>query len=185
MKQKLLEIYSFDFLKLEFKAQLWKYLAINVMLFLVPLLLGQPQLLIGTFVNFMLIYIAVNYKHNEMLPAIFLPALATVLRDTLLGPATMYLAVLMPFIWIGNALFILSIRNFLIQKTKPLKLFVLSSVFKSAFLFVITLLLVALFKFPTALLLAMGGLQIVTALAASVIYLVFFKRSLLKEEHVS
>lgn len=85
MFAKLQSIYTHDFTRIEFKTQTWKFVLINFALFAIPLLLGQPQLLIGSIVNFGLVYMALNFKKNELLPAIFLPAIASLLHGVLWG----------------------------------------------------------------------------------------------------
>ena len=152
-----------------------KYLTINILLFAVPIFLGDSQIIVGSIVNLALIYIALNFKQAKLLPAIFIPAVASILRNTVLGSATLYLAILMPFIWMANGLFIISIREI---ANKGKSLFVslgVSSIIKAIFLFSITFVLVSLFKFPNVLLIAMGILQLATALIASIVYLIMNK----------
>ena len=154
-----------------------KYLSINVLLFVVPFFLGESQLLVGSVVNLALIYIALNFKQAKLLPAIFLPAIASILRNSVLGSATAYLAILMPFIWMSNGLFIMAIRG-MVYKGKSLILSLgVSSVAKALFLFCVTFMLVSLFKFPNVLLVAMGIMQLVTASIASIIYSIYSKNS--------
>jgi len=152
-----------------------KFVILNVLLFVIPLFLGEPQLLVGSIVNFILIYIAINYKQGNLLPAIFIPAIASILRNTLLGSLTGYLAILLPFIWMANGLFIFIIRGFLKNKKNIILSLVSASFLKAAFLFLCTFLLVSFFSFPKALLVPMGLLQVVTALIASTSFLVFKK----------
>lgn len=153
----------------------FKFVILNVLLFVVPLFLGEPQLLVGSVVNFILIYIAINYKQGKLLPAIFIPATASILRNTLLGSLTGYLAILLPFIWMANGLFIFIIRGFLKNKNNIILALGSASVLKAAFLFLCTLILVSVFNFPKALLVPMGLLQVLTALIASTAFLVFKK----------
>jgi len=176
MFTKLKKLYFLDFTSEKILSHLAaKYLIINVLLFVVPVFLGDSQILVGSIVNFALIYIALNFKQAKLLPAIFIPAVASILRNTVLGSATIYLAVLMPFIWTANGLFIMAIRGLIYKKRSYLFSFGLASVFKASFLFICTFVLVSLFKFPTVLLIAMGVLQLSTAFIASTVYLILFK----------
>jgi hypothetical protein len=167
------KIYALDF----------AYLAVNVLLFAIPFFLEGPQIIVGTIVNFLLIYTALNFKQAKLLPAIFLPAIAGLLRGTVLGTVTVYLGVLMPFIWVANGLFVLAIRG-LVARMLPVvaegkKLFYclgIASIIKVGFLFAITFALVSLFNFPQVLLLSMGAMQLATAMIGSVLYLLVFKR---------
>jgi hypothetical protein len=176
MLAKLKEIYYLDFTSNKILSHTTiKYLGVNILLFVVPFLIGEPQLLVGSMVNFALIYLALNFKQAKLLPAIFLPAIASILRNSVLGSATIYLGILMPFIWMANGLFILSIRWYL-SKGRSLSISLgVSSIAKAVSLILITFFLVALFNFPKVLLLAMGILQLATAMIASIIYLIVSK----------
>ena len=169
-------LYTLDLLngKILEKAAI-KLITVNVLLFVIPLMIGDPQLLVGSIVNFLLIYIAINFKENKLLPAIFLPAIASLLRNTLLGSLTVYLAVLLPFIWVANGLFIFLIRGLVKNKHKLVTGLFVSAVAKAIFLFVCTLALVSVFHFPSVLLIAMGILQLATAGIAGICYLGYLK----------
>ena len=182
MFTKLKKLYFIDFASQKVLSHTTvKYLVVNVLLFAVPIFLGESQIIVGSIVNFALIYIALNFKQAKLLPAIFIPAVASILRNTVLGTATVYLAVLMPFIWTANGLFIMAIRGLIYKKRSYLISFGLASVLKALFLFICTFVLVSLFKFPTVLLLAMGILQLATAFIASILYLILFEnRKVLK-----
>ena len=169
-------IYAHDFKKENIlEESKFKIVLLNSLLFIVPLFFGEPQLLVGSIVNFILIYIAINYKKGNLIPAIFIPATASILRNTLLGSLTGYIAILLPFIWLANGLFIFSIRGFLKNKTKLFLSLFFASILKSTFLFLITFLLVSILNFPKDLLTPMGILQLSTALIASMSFLVYKK----------
>jgi len=152
-----------------------KYAFANVLLVAVPIFFGHPQILVGAIVNLILIYIAVNFRRHALLPAIFLPSLAALARGVLFGPFTIYLAIFAPFIWIGNAIFIMAIRYFLMKHYWRIIAFVVSSAFKAGFLAGITLILMQFIKIPPVFLQAMGILQLITALIASGVYLCGYK----------
>jgi hypothetical protein len=171
MFTKLKNIYSLDFASDKVLTHTnTKYLIINVALFVLPFFLGGSQIVLGSIVNFLLIYIALNFKQAKLLPAIFLPAIASFLSNTILGSATIYLAILMPFIWLSNGLFIMTIRGLVHNKKNLFLSLGTASVLKAFFLFGITFILVSQFKFPNVLLLAMGLLQLATAIIATTIY---------------
>ncbi len=171
MFAKLQQIYTYDFTQVKFATQTVKFISLNLALFLIPFIFGQPQLLIGSIVNFGLIYMALNFKKNELLPAIFLPSIASLLHGVVWGPLTLYIAVLMPVIWLGNALLVLGIRFLVLKKLKVSLSIVIAGIAKTALLFTATLLLVAVFKFPEALLLLMGVMQLSTIFIAGIAYL--------------
>jgi len=161
-----------DLIHKRIRLELLQYAMLNLALFFVPFLLGHPQLLVGSLVNAMLIYIAVNFKGYRLVPAIFLPALAVLSQGLIFGSLTKYLAILVPFIWAGNFILIISVRFFLLRKRSQLISFAFSSFLKALFLFAVTALFVLLFDFPRIFLLAMGPVQLLTALAGSGINLV-------------
>jgi len=175
MLSSLKKIYSLDFLngKILEKSAL-KLILVNILLFVIPFVIGEPQIIVGSIVNFFLIYIALNFRQKDLLPAIFLPAIASLSRNVLFGSLTIYLSVLMPFIWVSNALFIFAIRAFL-SKSQRLSLSLFSAGFlKAAFLFSITSLLILQFKFPQQLIIAMGVMQLITASIATIAYVIFY-----------
>lgn len=175
MFSKLTQLYFHDFTELKFSKSLLKYLSVNLLMFLLPFLLNQPQLLVGSIVNLGLIYIAINFKGRELLPAIFLPSLASVLNGVLLSSLTPFIAPLMPLIWISNALLVFSIRYFLLHKKYLLISLSLAGIFKVVVLFTGTWILVSALNFPTVLLNAMGLMQLFTISIASTIYLIISK----------
>ena len=172
MFAKLYQIYAHDFTESKFETQTIKFWILNLALFIVPFFFGQPQLLIGSIVNFGLIYMALNFKRNELLPAIFLPSIATVLHGVVWGPLTIYIAVLMPLIWLGNAVLVLGIRYLVLTKKSTWLALLVSGIAKTLVLFLGTLLLIGLFNFPQALLLLMGVLQLGTVIIGSAAYIV-------------
>lgn len=133
-----------------------KYVFANILLVAVPIFFDHPQILTGTIVNLILIYIAINFRRNALLPAVFLPSLAALAKGVLFGPFTIYLAIFAPFIWIANAIFIIGIRYFLMKWKREIFAFGLAAIFKAAFLFSIALLLMSFIKVPTVFLGAMS-----------------------------
>lgn len=202
MFTKIKKLYALDLLNgkvLDF-AKL-KLVLINALLFFVPLFIGEPQVVIGTIVNLFLIYIALNFKKCNLLPAIFLPAIATLLRNVLLGPFTLYLAVLMPFIWIANGLFVMLIRMSA-SKGQSARMdskrmvmmgtgmdggvspgivgiggLAIASVSKSLFLFACAFSIISIFKFPPVLLIAMGPLQLLTSGLAGIVFFLYSRNT--------
>ena len=79
--------------------------------FLVPFFIGGPQLLVGSMVNALLVVAALKLPTRALWPVIIFPSLAVFLRGVIFGPLTIFLAYLIPFIWISNALLVLVTRN--------------------------------------------------------------------------
>lgn len=172
MLTRLSSLYSHNFHKLSIRTHRSEYFGANLALFAIPFLVSQPQLLTGTLVNLGLIYIALNFKKNELLPAILLPSLAAFLHGVIWGPLSPYLAVMMPLIWLGNASLVMAVRFFALRKANSFIMVASAALLKAGILFGGTFVLVHTLNFPQALLGAMGITQLITALAGGVLYLV-------------
>ncbi|MBI5152060.1 hypothetical protein HZA39_00850 [Candidatus Peregrinibacteria bacterium] len=171
MLETLQKVYSLETAAKRPNYAVLKYIFANILLVAAPIFLDHPQILTGTIVNLILIYIAVNFRRNALLPAVFLPSLAALAKGVLFGPFTIYLAIFAPFIWIANAIFIMAIRYFLMKNWRWIFTFGAGAILKAAFLFSVTLILMQFIKIPSVFLQAMGILQLGTALMAGVIYI--------------
>jgi hypothetical protein len=140
--------------------------------FFLPFVLGHPQILVGIVVNAMLIVGATYLKGHKLLPLILLPSLGVLTAGVLFGTYTVFLLYLIPFIWIGNAIYVYTYKHFNIAKYK-LKNNVLgigiASLLKAGFLFGATFLLVQFAIVPSIFLTAMGVLQLTTALIGGIV----------------
>ena len=156
--------------KLGSKQETIELMAYSLVSFFIPLIFRQPQLLVGTVVNAVLILTALNLKNRNILPAIMLPSIAAAAGGYLFGGFTMYLVYMIPFIWLGNAIIVLAFKQFRLQKNKNFIVTLgISSLAKAGFLLGITLLLVSLSIVPAVFLTAMGLLQLTTALVGGVL----------------
>jgi len=132
--------------------------------FAVPFLLGHPQLLVGTIINACLFLAAAFLPVSFIYPIIFFPSLAVLSRGLIFGPITYFLALMIPFIWLGNWLLVFGFRKvFDLIKNFPLSFFA-ASLAKSIFLFVFSFLLFKLKLLPKQFLSSMGSIQLITAL---------------------
>jgi hypothetical protein len=147
--------------------------ALTAIAVLVPLLLGQPQLLVGSAVNFMLIMAAINVRGwKKILPLIVLPSVAAVAGGFLFGPFTIFLVYMVPFIWVGNAILVFVFKYLYVTKGKNYAITLLIAAgLKAGFLFATALLLINLSILPLIFAMAMGVMQIVTAIVGG--FLVF------------
>ena len=135
---------------------------------LVPLLFRQPQLLVGSIVNFMLVMAAINIRGwKKIIPLIVLPSVSAAVGGYLFGPFTIFLVYLIPVIWIGNAILVFVFKYLYVTKrwnyaiTLPV-----AAALKAGFLFVTASLLIYLSVIPPIFAMAMGIMQIVTAMIA-------------------
>ncbi len=139
------------------------FLGLACLSFIVPFSLGHSQFLTGTLVNSFL-FLAVIFLPKRLLwPLIFLPSLAVLSRGLIFGPLTIFLAYLLPFIWLGNFLLI-----FVFKKTNNLYSFwlsvLLASLIKQLSLFIPTFFLFKIGFLPRLFLTTMGINQFLTAI---------------------
>ncbi len=145
--------------------------------FLVPFTLGHPQQVVGVVVNATLILSALEVKQMKMLlPLIFAPSLGVLARGVIFGPMTPYLLIMMPFIWVGNALLVFGVRELYNNRNKNYVLSLgASSIVKSAFLFSVAFIFVSMSILPELFLTAMGVFQLATALVGGVLAFGIYK----------
>jgi hypothetical protein len=143
-------------------AEMLAYAAIS---FSLPFLLGHEQLLVGAAVNCALVLAALNLKGARLLPVIILPSIGAYLAGLIFGAASSALLYMLPFIWVGNAALVLSIKYFVLdKKTNRLAALGIGATAKAAFLFCAAFALLSFAMVPAAFLTAMGIFQFATAL---------------------
>lgn len=133
---------------------------IYLLSFSIPFLLKQPQLLIGSIINFILIFSVSKYNIKKIIPVLFLPSIASLLNGVLFGHFTIYLAYLIPFIVISNLIYVLSFKYI---KIKYLNVCV-AALLKACFLFSCAYILFNTIHIPEIFLTTMGLIQLYTAL---------------------
>jgi hypothetical protein len=149
---------------------LGEFYIFSVLSFFVPFLLSN-QLLVGTAVNMSLIGGALYMKGRNLLPVIILPSIGVLSRGIIFGPMTFYLVYMLPFIWLGNASLIFSVKLIHLHMKKNYFAAALAgSVIKSVLLFSTALMLYLMKIIPVEFLVAMGLLQLVTALSAGILF---------------
>ena len=130
--------------------------------FVVPLVLTGPQLVVGTIVNACLFLAAENWPVKKLIPLAILPSVAAILHGVVLGGFTPFLLYMAPFIWLSNGILMLVYK---LVKDKSLGLGVgLAAGLKALFLFSVAWILVNQHILPAPFLIAMGVLQLVTAI---------------------
>lgn len=141
-------------------------LAIGI--FMLPLLLRQPQILVGTAVNMALALGALHLGSWRLLaPLVVLPAIAAVLGGVLFDShVTIGLLCLVPGIWAGNALYVAVLRIWGRGSGKGLYPMVLlgASLGKMLVIGTVALLLAWGSVLPWVLVAAFVPLQVVTAM---------------------
>ncbi len=158
------QIYNLEILNTLGKYQ---YILLSSILFFIPILLPDSQIITGSIINFCLIFIAFNYKKTKLIPAILLPSIANLLKGAMFGSFTPFLLIVLPAIWIGNFSLIFSLRYFFIKKFPIYINLLLSIIIKALLIFAITLLINQFVDLPKAILNSMGIMQFATAFIAS------------------
>jgi hypothetical protein len=152
-----------------------QFTAIYVLAFTVPFIFKQPQLLIGSIINFILIFSISRYGLKKVIPLLFFPSLASFLNGILFGVFTPYLLSLIPFIVLSNLILVLTIKY---VKIKYLNVGI-AALLKSCFLFSAAYILFQTIHIPEIFLTTMGLLQLYTALIGGILASLFitFKKS--------
>ena len=143
---------------------------------LIPFLISEPQLLVGSVVNCMLFLAAYRFSNKHLLLLAVLPSLAALGRGLVFGPNTPFILLFLPFIWIGNLILIGVVRN--AGELGILKI-VLAAFLKAALLAFVASIYVHYDWAPQIFLSAMGLMQFATALIGGLAALVFAQWRLL------
>lgn len=131
------------------------------------LLFNHQQIIVGTIVNSLLFFTALNIDKKYHLPVAIFPSIVAVFQGLLFGKLTIFLIYFLPFIWISNYILMLTVQKF--SQQKILK-FVFASVFKFLFLFLIANFYVNFKIVPKMFLQTMGVFQLITALLGAGLY---------------
>ncbi len=141
--------------------------------FLIPLALHSTsfpnQLLVGTIVNALLAIGALNFQFKKNIPIIIFPAIAALISSFVFGSFTVFLVFLIPFIWIGNTAYVLTIKFFKLKKINYSKAFLASAAIKASIIGLGAFLLFSFGLIPQALLIPMSLIQLTTALSGGAI----------------
>jgi hypothetical protein len=123
------------------------------------------QIIIGSIINFTLASGTLYFSTKKLIPLIVLPSITAFLTGIVFGQTSIYLLYFIPFIWISNALFVYLIKKIKVIQGKNFALSLsIASLAKSSFLFSIALIFVSIQLVPETFLIAMGFIQLITAL---------------------
>jgi hypothetical protein len=135
----------------------------SLFLFLVPIILNH-QLITGIIVNALLINASLRYSLKKVFLLCMLPSIAAATTGILFGGLTSYLIIMLPFIWVSNAIICFVSRKMVAEKKKNYFFGAgMAGILKTVFLFSSAL---ALFYFglvPVTFLTAFGIIQLITA----------------------
>jgi hypothetical protein len=149
--------------------------------FLIPFLISGPQWLTGTVVNCFLLLFVVSLPRKNYLPIIILPSIGVLLHGVVFGPMTFFLYYFLPFIWLSNLVYV-QIFQILLHKTTSFSgsLFI-SALIKAVILYSSARLFLDLGLVPSAFLVSMGTIQLVTALTGGLLVYFIIKLNLKHE----
>lgn len=144
--------------------------------FFIPLLIGHfrelpVQIFVGSAVNFFLAVSALRFGWKKSLPVILLPSIAAFASGIVFGSATFFLLYLIPFIWLGNGIYVAVVKKW----NKAIGIGA-ASVAKSTFLFSAGFALFSFGIIPEVFLTAMGIFQLVTAVIGGFLAFLVLKR---------
>ena len=142
----------------------------GVLGFFVPLLFGHPQLLVGSIVNSLIVISALHHRGFKPFTLFVLPSIGALTRGILFGPFTIFLVYMLPFIWFSNFILWVLIKKIYIEKKKNYIIAsFISSISKALFLFIIAFILFKFNVIPKLFLIAMGPIQLATAIIGTFI----------------
>ncbi len=159
------EVYN----KYSAKRQTVEMIALGLLGFLVPFVTGAPQLLVGAFVNALLIRSALSLQSYRTLPIIFTPSIGALMQGALFGPMNYFLVFMMPFIWMGNALLVYAFKKKIRNGYNYFLTLAGASLGKAGILYAAAYVLFAANVVPSIFLTAMGMIQLVTAVLGGII----------------
>lgn len=133
----------------------------------IPFLIWWPQWLVWSLVNTFLVLAALNLKNAKLLPIIILPSLWVLSRGLIFGSFTVFLLYMIPFIWIGNALLVTSMK---LKYKKQINL-TIGIMSKVLFLFLVTILLIKFNILPAVFAKSMWVVQLYTAIVGWILAL--------------
>ncbi len=153
---------------------------LSTLSFLLPIFIGHPQWVIGIAINFLLFRASLSMNYWRTLPTILLPSIGVFTAGILFGSLTSYLLYFIPFIWLGNFVYVFASKFVSHKFKKNYGLNVLSaSLVKSGILFTSAFVMVTFFGFPKVFLVSMGVFQLVNALVGGYLALSMTKIELL------
>jgi hypothetical protein len=136
--------------------------------FFVPFFIGHPQLVIGSLVNFFLIRTAQYYDIKYVLTICVLPSIGVFFAGTIFGVNSPFLIYYLPFIWFSNLTYIYVYKKqIFLKKNNKFFASIKASLIKTSILLGVTTTFVFIFGFPKMFFIAMGALQLITAVIGS------------------
>lgn len=149
---------------------------------------NNSQIIIGSIVNTALIITAINLKGwKSTALVVTMPSISTILSGYVFGTASVFMAYMIPAIWIGNFALVYSYKAIMIAKSKNYFLAgVVGIVVKVAIIFGMFSILKAFGIFPTKIVstlqTAMSLTQLITATIGMIIAFAIYKIEIMKSK---
>jgi hypothetical protein len=143
-----------------------------VIAFIIPLGFSSTQIITGTIINSFLFLSQERLSMKKMVPLFFLPSLGTIMHGVLFGPFTVYIYFFLPFIWIGNYILVYTYRS--LETYHPILRIFIASFSKFCLLQLSAVFLVQTTLVPKLFLLAMGLIQLFTAISGGILSIILF-----------
>lgn len=168
MENILLQKYEFG------QRELQELLVYCFFLFMVPLLFGHlnnlpTQFFVGTAVNSLLFSSAVYLSGWKNIFPVVLPSIGAYFTGIIFGVNTSFLLYFIPFIWLGNFIYLLGVKRFFVKERRTFFGMIVPSILKSVLLFSVALIFVFAGLVPDLFLIAMGPMQLITAVSGAVL----------------
>jgi hypothetical protein len=185
------------------KSEIVQTIIIAFLAFVVPTFLAQlintffgagsviannSQIIVGTVVNTILVISALNLKGwNKTIFVVTMPSISTIMSGYVFKTASIYMVWMIPAIWLGNFVLILSFKYIMIKRSSSYFIAAIIGIIgKVAIIFGIFMLLKAFNIFPVKMISnlqkAMSLIQLITATLGSLFAFVIYKLENKKEK---
>ncbi len=144
------------FLGLNLKFEKIVLYSIYLLSILVPLLIGKPQLLVGSIINTLIVFTTLKYSIKKTIPVLLIPSIVATFSGILFGGASYFLLYVFPLIVFSNL-----ILSFFISKNK-LGYTIAGIILKGTFLLIAYKIMIELIGLPS-LFISSAYLQFITA----------------------
>ncbi|MFH1444671.1 MAG: hypothetical protein ABIG34_04790 [Candidatus Peregrinibacteria bacterium] len=148
-------------------------IVLPVVAFAIPFFVSGPQWLTGTAVNCLLILAAARLPRRFVWSVILLPSVGAVLHGALFGPFTRFLLIFIPFIWIGNGIFVASFLR--LRSSSVLLAVCAGALAKAVFLALFALTFFRFGLVPSIFVTSMSVIQFATAVAGGILALMILR----------
>jgi hypothetical protein len=149
-----------------------EFVLYTLVCFLVPFFFSKSQIFTGIVVNATLVLAALNIKGFKLLPVIMMPSIGVFVAGMIFGALTPALLYMIPFIWLGNAMLVVGIKElFLKRKINRFASLGIGAGVKTLLLFAAAFALFSFALVPVIFLTAMGIMQLITAVSGGIVAL--------------